>query len=174
MHTLPQINRLIVFAALLSGLAFAQANDRPQTIEAGKQEVPPDTIITLKRTACFGTCPEYKITIVADGAVVFEGKSFVKRVGTTKTVISREQISKLLAAFAKINYFELRDRYEEQEDGCAQQATDMPRAITSIRSNGKSKSVRHYCGCWGIEVLAELTKLEQEIDNTVNSARWIR
>jgi hypothetical protein len=174
MHTLPQINRLIVSAALLSALAFAQANNRLQTLEAGRQEVPPDTIITLKRTACFGSCPEYKITIVADGGVVFEGKSFVKRVGTAKTVISKEQISRLLGAFAKINYFELRDRYEEQEDGCTQQATDMPSAIISIRTNGKSKSVRHYYGCWGIEVLAELTKLEQEIDNTVNSARWIR
>jgi hypothetical protein len=27
--------------------------------------------------------------------------------------------------------------------------------------------IRHYYGCWGIEVLAQLTKIEQEIDNTV-------
>ena len=174
MRTLSEINRLIILAALLSALPMGQANSRFQTVEASPQNIPPDTFITLKRTACFGTCPEYKITISADGAVVFEGQSFVKKVGIAKTVISEEKVRKLLAAFEKINYFELRDRYEEQEDGCTQQATDTTSAITSIRTNGKSKSVRHYYGCWGVEVLAELEKLEQAIDDTVNSARWIR
>jgi hypothetical protein len=174
MRTLPQINRLIVFAALFSALAFAQTNSRFQTVEARAQTIPPDTLITLERTACYGTCPIYKITISAGGTVVFEGRRFVKKVGTVKSAVSQEQLRELLAAFEKINYFELRDRYEQPEDGCKQWATDNPSAITSVTINGKSKSVTHYHGCGGIEVLAELRKLEQAIDNAVNSAQWIR
>jgi hypothetical protein len=174
MRTLAQIIRPIVIAALLSALAFAQTNNRFQTAEASEQRIPPDTIITLERTACYGTCPIYTITISADGSVVFEGRRFVKRVGMAKSIISKEQVRELLAAFEKINYFDLRDRYEEPGDGCKQWATDHPSAVTSIRTNGKSKSVRHYHGCRGVEVLAELETLEQAIDDAVNSAQWIR
>jgi hypothetical protein len=173
MRTLSQINRLIILAALLSALAIAQANRRFQSIEASEQVVPPDTLITLERTACYGTCPVYKITISADGTVVFEGRRFVKKVGSVKSAISQEQLRELLAAFEKIRYLELRDRYEEPEDGCKQWVTDNPSAITSLTLNGKSKSVRHYYGCRGVEVLAELEKLERAIDDAANSAQWI-
>lgn len=173
MRSLPQINRLIIFATLLSALAFAQANDRSQTVHASEQPIPRDTLITIERTACFGPCPEYKITITANGKVMFEGRRSVKKLGRAKSVISKERVRKLLAAFEKINYFELRDSYEGPGDGCKQWATDNPSAVTSIRTNGKSKSVRHYYGCKGVEVLADLESLERAIDEAVNSAQWI-
>ena len=119
-------------------------------------------------------CPIYKVSISADGAVVFEGNRFVKKVGTARSTISEEQIRELLAAFEKINYFELSDQYVKPEDGCKQWLTDNPSAITSITRNGKSKSVTHYYGCRGLEVLKELERLEQAIDDAVNSAQWIR
>jgi hypothetical protein len=142
--------------------------------EASTQGVPEDTLITLERTPCFGMCPMYKITISADGRVVFEGRNYVKKIGTAKSTILQQRLRELLAAFEKIGYFDLRDRYNEPEDGCKQWATDNPSAITSIRINGKSKSVSHYYGCRGPEVLAELRKLEQAIDDAVDSAQWIR
>ena len=118
-------------------------------------------------------CP-VTATISADGAVLFEGRRFVKQVGTIQSTVSQEGLRGLIDAFAKINYFDLRDRYEEPGDGCKDWSTDGPTAITAITTNGKSKSVRHYYGCRGIDVLADLTKLEQAIDDAVNSAQWIR
>jgi Domain of unknown function (DUF6438) len=173
MLRLSQINRLILLA-VLAVLTIGRGNCRFAIVEASPQEVPSDTVITLERTACYGTCPIYKLTISADGGVVFEGLRFVKSVGTAKTTISKEQFRELLARFEKLDYFDLRDRYEQPDDGCKQWVTDNPSVITSIRTNGKSKSVRHYYGCWGVEVLAELTKLERAIDDAVNSAQWIR
>lgn len=137
-------------------------------------QVPQDTLIMLERTPCYGTCPSYKLTISADGAVVFVGRRFVRQEGTVQSTISQEGLRELTDRFAKINYFELRDRYEEPGDGCKDWSTDGPSAITSITTNGKSKSVRHYYGCQGIDVLADLTRLEQAIDDAVNSAQWIR
>jgi len=49
-------------------------------------------------------CPIYKVSISADGAVVFEGKRFVKKVGAARTAISQDQIRELIVAFEKINY----------------------------------------------------------------------
>jgi hypothetical protein len=174
MRTFFQINRRIVIAALLSALAFGHSNRRFQTVEASEQTNPPETFITIERTPCYGRCPDYKVTISADGAVVFEGRRFVKTVGTAASRISQERFQELLAEFDKINYFKLRDRYERPEDGCKQWATDNPSTITSLTLNGKVKSVSHYYGCGGIDVLTDLTKLERAIDDAVNSAQWIR
>ncbi len=174
MRTTSPVNRLLIFMAIVSLLGYGAATRRCQIADASSQDVPTDTVITLERTECFGTCPDYKITISADGNVIFDGRRFVKKVGKAKSTVSQEQLREIIAAFEDINYFELRDKYEGPGDGCKQLVTDHPSAITSIRIDGKSKTVRHYYGCWGVEVLAELKKLEEGIDKTVNSAQWIR
>ena len=48
------------------------------------QDIPQDLKITLERAGCFGFCPDYKLTITADGAVVFEGGNGVKQVGAMR------------------------------------------------------------------------------------------
>ena len=150
----------------------AQLSDL-QRSKASSQAVPLDTLITFERTVCYGTCPSYKVTITADGSVTFEGRRFVTYVGIAKSSITREQLRKLIARFEQIKFFALKDRYETLLDGCQSEVTDHPSAITSITVDGKSKSVWHYFGCSGPEGLAELSKLEQLIDETVNSDQWI-
>lgn len=135
-------------------------------------KIPKDTRIILARTACFGSCPIYKLTISANGCVVFEGKRFVKKVGTFKSKISRAQLQQLIAEFENIQYFSLRDQYTTQKDGC-ELATDNPSVITSLKINGKSKTVIHYHGCRGVKKLEELTKLEDQIDKIAGSSRWV-
>jgi hypothetical protein len=172
-HTV-QTNPYALFASLLAILVLTGAWALGNRVSAAAQQAPQDTLITLERTVCYGMCPSYKLTISADGAVVFEGRRFVKKIGTAQSTISQEQLRGLIDRFDKINYFGLRNRYQDPADGCEGYVTDNPSANTSIRINGKSKSVRHYYGCTGIEMLGELTKLEQAIDDAVNSAQWIR
>ena len=175
MSILPRVPRILIIASLaLTFWACFPEKTRLQTARLGEQTVPRDTQITLERTGCYGMCPIYKVSISADGTVVFEGTRFVKKVGTARSAISEEQIRDLLAAFEKINYFELSDQYVKPDDGCKQWLTDNPSAITSITLNGKSKLVTHYYGCRGLDVLKELERLEQAIDDAVNSAQWIR
>src|SRR6185503_19594813 len=98
----------------------------------------------------------------------------VKLVGQAESSISQEKLRELILAFEKINYFKLRALYETPNDGCKDWVTDGPTAITSLTINGRSKSVRHYSGCLGMAVLAELDKLERAIDDAANTAQWIR
>jgi hypothetical protein len=150
---------IILIALMLITIGCAQ----PQTPTPSDIK---EVIITLERTACFGTCPVYKLTIHGDGKVIYEGIRFVRVEGTIETTISEEKIEKLVSEFQKIDYFSLEDSYEERN------ATDMPSAFTSLTVDGKTKTVKHYHG--DSSAPKELTELEDKIDEIVNSNQWIK
>ena len=142
--------------------------------------VPPDTVISLERGPCFGTCPIYKLTIYSDGSVVFEGMRHVRTTGRASGRISREGLRRLISEFGGIDYFSLSDSYGEvavvghsPEVRCPKFATDMPSVTTSIRINGRSKSVYHNHGCGGLDKLKGLRALESKIDEAADSKRWV-
>ena len=153
------------------GLAFSLWNS-----QVSNQSIPPDTLITLERPSCFLGCPDYIVTISADGTVTFEGKTNVKVKGKVQSNISLEKVQLLIAAFEKAKFFSLRDRYAWKEDGCRQVWIDSNSAITSIVINGKSKSVNHYLGCHrkgDIPYPRVLSELEEKIDEVANTDQWV-
>lgn len=149
-----------------------------QAQSLSRQKIPSDTVITLERGVCLGACPEYKLTVSADGTVVFEGSYSVKKNGTVKTGISRKKVRQLIRAFEKANYFSLKNEYVSKEDGCPDVWTDQPFVTTSIVTDGKSKSIKHYQGCKGNDKSPiypkELTELENKIDKIVGTRQWIK
>jgi uncharacterized protein DUF6438 len=130
-------------------------------------------VITLERQACYGICPVYKVSIFADGSVVFEGKEHSKTKGIARGHITPAALKELMAAFDRVHYFDLQDEYRGDKN-CPRARTDAPSAITSFSSNGRTKRIDHYLGCDGLQELKDLTELEGKIDKTVNSHRWIR
>jgi Domain of unknown function (DUF6438) len=141
------------------------------------QEIPADTAIMLERTICFGTCPAYKLTISADGAVVFDGMEFVKTSRIVHSKISKDQLKQLIAEFERAQYFSLRESYYSEEDGCPEFWTDSPTVTTSLRINGQYKSIIHYWGCQennGESIYPKaLFDLENKIDEIVGTKEWI-
>ena len=131
-------------------------------------------VITLERTACFGSCPMYKLEIFADGKVVYEGKKFVKREGRVQGRIPRAAVQQLVREFNRINYMRLDDEYVSEGPNCPEWWTDSPSAITSLDWKGRTKTVRHYHGCRGAKVLDQLTALENKIDRVANTKRWVK
>jgi hypothetical protein len=173
-----------IFLALLlilPGCYKANPDTKAQQT-ASPQEIPVDTLITLERSECFGACPAYKLSISADGRVVFEGKAFVKTKGRAEGRITLSQLSELIRAFNNADYFSLKDSYAGgPADGCPTMWTDNPAAITSIRSKGRSKKIYHYYGCRELgsgDALGKvwpqaLYELEEQIDQIVGSDKWI-
>jgi hypothetical protein len=145
----------------------------PKAIFVGQRSGGDDEI-TLQRTACFGTCPVYKLTIKSDGAVTFEGQRFTKTNGIANGEISPSDFRSLVNEFEKINYFSLADAYTPGTKECPRKITDMPSADTSIRLTGKTKSVSHYHGCGTEGVLQKLTTLEDKIDEVAGTQKWIK
>jgi hypothetical protein len=160
-------SRLFPLAAIFicQGIAFSGGD----ASDAGRR---PTKVITLERTVCFGTCPEYKLTIFSDGRVEFQGTRFVKKVGKATGRISRARLHDLVMEFTNIYYFNLPDSFEPGQKTCPQEATDMPSAITSLTWQGRSKTIRHYHGCRGANTLELLTNLENKIDEAVNVKQW--
>ena len=137
--------------------------------------------LTLERTRCYGACPSYCIVVFADGRVDYEGREFVKTIGKAVRQLSRVELGDLVDEINRANYFQLRDRYAKKEDGCPTVWTDSPAAITSVRADGRLKTIGHYHGCQdddrGSSVAAiyprALTELEDQIDRIVRTEEWI-
>ena len=130
-----------------------------------------DLAITLERTTCFGTCPAYKITIKANGAVEFVGDRFVRLTGTQHSTIDSEKLDQLVQAFLEIGYFNLQNTYRviKHPDGTeTSEPGDLPTTYTSLRLNGRYKKIEDHLGA-----PQELRDLEKKIDEATNSRRWI-
>ena len=141
-------------------------------------DIPADTLITLERTGCLGSCPVYKLTINADGTVEFRGmhvkEGRMVSDAVKKSHISRDKLASLLQAFQTADYWSFKDQYSFGDKACGESWTDYPSAITSIRVGGKTKSVDHYYGCQRNERLKILTELESKIDDVTNTKQWLR
>jgi len=126
---------------------------------------PSEVMITLERGGCYGTCPIYELKIHGDGSVIYKGEKHVNATGTRKTKISQAKVKNLVDEFYNVDYFSLKDSYEEP------MATDRTTVVTSITVDDKTKTIRHYHG--DMSAPEELGKLEDKIDQVVGTDRWI-
>jgi len=127
-------------------------------------------IITLRRTACLGTCPVYSLEFFEDGFIRYIGTEFVQSTGERRTVIPRDAVENLVALFLKANYLAMRDSYDncKAPDGSIVCLTDLPTTFSSLRFQARQKSVRDYM-C----APKRLRELEDELDRVANTQRWI-
>jgi hypothetical protein len=143
---------LVGVSLLAAGLARAGAT--PSTFR-----------VRLERTACFGSCPIYAVTVHGDGRVVFVGKRFVRATGVRRATISRASVAKLYAAVRKARVFELDGRYDSSN------VSDLPAARLAVRLRLQTKRIYHYLG--DASAPARLKALECLIDRTAKTVRWI-
>lgn len=130
--------------------------------------IPEDLNIGLERSACYGTCPVYALTVKADGAVTFVGMQFTQTMGEAKGEIDKAKVSALIQEFNKANFFALENSYTPRNGlNCS---TDSPSVTTTLKINGNTKEVAHYLGC---PAPRELDDLDRKIDEIVGTQRWI-
>lgn len=130
-----------------------------------------DVVIRLERTSCFGECPVYTVSIDAKGNVIYDGAKFVRVEGRQTDRIPVSRVLAILATADRIGFFDLRDRYRtiRNPDGTETMVTDMPTAFVTITRGGRSKRVEDY-----LDAPHGLKELEQQIDETARTTRWIR
>jgi Domain of unknown function (DUF6438) len=138
---------------------------------AAAQIIPPDVVIRLERTSCFGECPVYLVSIDAKGNVTYDGTEFVRVKGRQADHIPVSRVAELLATADRIGFFDLRDQYRtiRNPDGTETMVTDLPTTFVTITRGGRSKRVEDYVGA-----PAELKQLEQQIDEAARTVRWVR
>lgn len=164
--------RLMVLPVFLLAATRAIAVTSATTAAAtGVQEVPEDFVVTLERTSCFGECPVYRVSIDARGNVTYEGTKFVRVEGRRTDRLPKSRVAALLATVERIGFFDLRDSYRiiRNPDGTATHVTDLPTTFVTITRGGQSKRIEDYVGA-----PQALKQLEQQIDDTARTTRWIR
>jgi hypothetical protein len=171
-----EFKRTLLSLAML--VMISACSSLSSTPSPESQDIPSDTIITLDRTMCLGTCPSYNLSVRADGTVVFTGREYTKENGTVHSSISKDQLKQLISEFTKAQYFSFRDHYISMEDGCPRLWTDSPTVTTSIRINGQYKSIVHDLGCQEDNAVSavfpkELAELEDKIDEIIDTKKWI-
>lgn len=169
-------------AVLLAATCCASVPEQPSRSQPAAGPLTHFEKVTLERTRCFGTCPVYRVVILGDGRVKYDGYQYVK-VASATTTLSSEQIEALLAAINKVAYFSLRDSYRRGGEGCPTWVTDHPSALTSVTSGGVTKKIDHNLGCRELPgpdkprdapYPPELTTFENAIDEIVDTSRWVK
>lgn len=180
MNNRPTVAAIIAMLALVSGCAIFRG--RPD-VKATRFDR-----LVMERTACFGSCPAYRITVHADGRYVYEGTYYVKRKDTIEGFLTAEQIRAIDTAIINVDYPALRARYAKVEDGCtySDNSGDGSAAILSLTRGADVKQVYHYHGCIqsgysereGVPILEvvyppKLWQFEQTLDSIVGTREWV-
>ncbi len=147
--------------ALLTMLLFGVAAVNAQSTET---PTPSNVAITLERTACFGRCPIYTITILEDGTVLYNGERFVDVTGEQQGQIDPATVAAMVQALDRVGYFGWDEAYDHMN------VSDLPYVTTSATRDGVTHQIRHYLG--DSSAPFELDFVEQWIDEMVVSARW--
>lgn len=138
--------------------------------------------ITLTRSGCFGTCPDYKVTIAGNGHVVFTtrddslpGPAEVHRAysasanvvaaGRHEDDIDPRAVDALVQQFRDISFFALRNEYSAA-------ITDNPTYALEIDTGHGRKQVIDYVGRKA-GMPESVSKLEDAVDAASGSGRWV-
>jgi len=109
-----------------------EANDYYQMVS---KEIPENAFARIQKTACFGRCPIYTMTVFDDGRVEYYGRKFVEKEGRHFAKATPKMLSDLLAKAKEINFFELDNIYDKQG------ITDLPSVIITIKNEEGFKTV---------------------------------
>ncbi len=113
-----------------------------------------ETQIEMSKTACFGKCPVYSITIKGNGEATYNGKRFVKVEGEQQRTFPADTINQLFNAFAEADLWQYKDEYTDD-------ITDLPTTYLTFQHKGQQKRIKMYYGF--PEKLEELTEMVEEL-----------
>jgi hypothetical protein len=143
-------------------------------------QTPPDLIVILERTGCFGACPAYTVAVGNAGFVLWDGEANVATVGSHGRQVSRQQVEELRRAIDAAQFFDL-DESGQRRHACTQGGSatcpgsvisciDTPHAIVTV-IRGDEKHIVDDAHCTSEP--SALTRLEDLIDRVCGTDAWI-
>jgi len=115
---------------------------------------------SIFRSACFGRCPTYKMTIYSDGFVELEGIRHIDLIGKFTTNITEAQVHNFRIRANRTGFMDMEESYDSA-------ITDLPSATTTIVLNGVTKSVYRRHG-----YPKSILQFEVLFDELLKSERW--
>ena len=122
--------------------------------------------ISLQRTGCFGTCPDYKVTIDGAGNVLWKGAQNTAAPGTRRAKISQAAVQQLVDHVRSSHVFSALDKYESDW-------TDNPTYTLTVDVNGLHKQVVDYIGNI-VGMPTSISELEDTVDRIAGTDKWVK
>lgn len=116
----------------------------------------------IERTACYGTCPTYRLTIYDDGLAVYEGIRFVDREGRYEGRVSQATMEALVNLAEKKGFYDMDEVYDKP-------VTDLPSVIIRIHADQRDKRVVGRVGA--PEAFKDLAL---EVESMLADVEWTR
>jgi len=137
---------VLIFLALASSAQSRVPND--------------DFSLTLERTGCLGSCPDYKVSIQSDGTLHYEGRFYVRAKGIREKKLPLKIVQRLAKRLQEEDFF-----HWEQTGGVC---LDTPETHITATLKGVQKHVMEGCNAPG-----KVRKLADEIEKIAGLKRWI-
>ncbi|WP_049629484.1 DUF6438 domain-containing protein [Cellvibrio sp. pealriver] len=132
-----------------------------------------ETVVKLKRTACYGRCPVYTVIVKANGAVEYEGYEYVSAKGFQTASLPKESIDLIKAELLKANFFKMKSNLDSGSWGCFVSATDSSYILIESSIQNRRKAVSVYLGCDSKQVY-EVISLANYIDQVIGTSKWVK
>lgn len=92
-------------------------------------------LVSLETGACFGFCPVFRLEVLNNGLVRYEGKKFVEKMGKDSFRLTEPELKQLKAKVKEVNLWQYPDMIKTD-------VMDAPFAILTAYQEGTAKSVR--------------------------------
>ncbi|HXA02767.1 MAG TPA: DUF6438 domain-containing protein [Cytophagaceae bacterium] len=130
-----------------------------KTGKGGRQNFE-SSMITMEKTACYGKCPIYTITIYGTGKAEYDGKKNVKKLGRYEKQLNSNETIKLFKAFDASNFSDFQSEYDTS-------VTDVPSTLISFLHRGYKKNIKDR-----MAAPEELKNLEKMVEVIAESDGW--
>ncbi len=134
--------RLLAFWLAIGGLSNVACSHRglagsAQQGDQRKTATERVQVASLRRTACFGSCPVFLAEVWSDGQVTWQGERHVARLGHYTAQAPATWIAELLKEAEQSGFFRLGGHYPTN----GRLVSDLPQTITMLRQNNKEYRV---------------------------------
>lgn len=156
------LNGTAVPAIVQESIAEEEAPEKHRDLPSAPLE---KVQVSLERTACYGTCPSYRLTLQGNGDVTYEGIAHVVVMGTHHYHVDPQVVAALIASARAKNLASLRPAYLAQ-------ITDSPTYEITLQLDDHTIRISDYVGPLA-GMPHTVRDFEQEIDAAANSSAWI-
>lgn len=150
--------------ALLTRGELAWVSSQLSLVPVGTQPFGDETIVTLTRTACEGTCPSYEVKLYGSGRVEFRGVAFVCAKTPPATRVNPMEVKRLVDGLLARS-FSTMPSYANHD------MTDNPIAVVSLQYGGKRHQVEHVLG--DVTAPRLLYLIEERVDEIAGTSAWL-
>lgn len=154
------------FALLVAALVASTSAMRAASPSSSSASSAPERVVSLSRQVCFGMCPIYDVTLFDDGTLTYEGKEYVKIVGSKTKRLDRATIARVKKALRDSGIHALDVHCCDCQD-----MTDHPTAVIGFAAGGQWKTIVDYHGCG--KTPRPVRELEETLDTLLGTAEFV-